>query len=85
MRRWRLFFVDEYLSVLLAALLYNENCDQPLLEDEDGKQQLRVEYLKYQSGVGEAKGVRPPKTKGSNMQCAIYFTVRLLCLDHTLV
>mgnify|MGYP001792479604 CR=1 FL=1 len=69
-RKWQLFFDDEYLSVLLAALIYNANCDRPLLEDEYGKQQLlRVEYLKYQSGVGEAKGVRPPKTKGSNLQC----------------
>ena len=38
------------------------------------------EYLKYQSGVGKAKKVRPLQTRGSHMQCAIYFTARLLCL-----
>ena len=49
--------------LLLSALLYNENCDRPVIMDEDGKQKMRVEYLKYKSGVGKAKFVRPPPTK----------------------
>lgn len=62
-----------FCRIHLAALKYNENCDRPLILDEEGKEKLRVEFLKYKGGKGKARTVRPERTNSEYiLKCSKY-------------
>jgi hypothetical protein len=53
-----------FFRTLIAALRYNENCQRPVIVEEEHREKLRVEYLKYMGGKGKAVKVREDGTHG---------------------